>query len=312
MSEYQSYFEDLESRYFEYLLFQYQNFILNAGDKAYAVLMQDSLYELPRRIGEFSDYENELISFYSIYLKIKPKDAVEQVISQIPEIRKKHLIQRKRQAIIRISEENKKWWLINFFRKLVRITPRGINDFPEKTINDDGTGYIQPSIGFNSSGHQRKVEDFLNLKDPKKILKFLIRYFTREKIYLKVKEDLDNLGLTNEEKNHVLHRIIPENSISKVKLYEKISPDILADHPSQKMVWLGTQKELAELFVELKKREWIKEINYKAIQASFTNSKTIAQILKPATDPKTKIDTFDQIYTSNYKPKFFAIKEREK
>ena len=77
--------------------------------------------------------------------------------------------------------------------------------------------------------------------------------------------------------------------------------------PTFQMQWKGTQKQLAELFVELKRKGWIEEFNYDAIKAAFTNSNTIHQVLKPGTDRKTKKEEYDQIYTSNYSPSFFGI-----
>jgi len=71
--------------------------------------------------------------------------------------------------------------------------------------------------------------------------------------------------------------------------------------------WNGTQKELGELFVELKNNGWIDDWDYDTIKACFTKSKTIHQILKPSTDKSTYEEHFEQIYTDNYKPKFYGI-----
>jgi len=77
--------------------------------------------------------------------------------------------------------------------------------------------------------------------------------------------------------------------------------------------WKGTQKELAELFIELKKKGWIEEHNnYEAIKACFTNSNTIHQVLKPAQDKKTKDVTYEGVYTPQYKPKFYGIQSNPK
>lgn len=54
-----------------------------------------------------------------------------------------------------------------------------------------------------------------------------------------------------------------------------------------KIQWLGTQKELAELFVELKRKGWIENIENETIQDCFTESKSVPQYLKPGTDTKT-------------------------
>lgn len=79
-----------------------------------------------------------------------------------------------------------------------------------------------------------------------------------------------------------------------------------------KIQWLGTQKQLAELFIELEKKGWIERIEAKTIKACFTNSHSIQQPLKPITDSKTYQKTYDQVYTSQYIPSFFAIRANTK
>lgn len=74
--------------------------------------------------------------------------------------------------------------------------------------------------------------------------------------------------------------------------------------------WEGTQKQLAELFVELKKKGWIKEINVNQIKSNFTKSKTIEQVLKPHYDSATKENLYSEIYTAKYPPKFDKIKAK--
>jgi hypothetical protein len=58
----------------------------------------------------------------------------------------------------------------------------------------------------------------------------------------------------------------------------------------EKIKWQGTQKELAELFVELENKGWIKEKSVELIKAYFTKSDTIQQVYTPAYKP-----SFDQI-----------------
>jgi hypothetical protein len=78
-----------------------------------------------------------------------------------------------------------------------------------------------------------------------------------------------------------------------------------------KIQWLGSQKELAELFVELKKKGWIEKFEYDTIQECFTESNSIPQYLKPATDKKTKEDTHEKLY-AGYVPQFYGLKENPK
>jgi len=90
--------------------------------------------------------------------------------------------------------------------------------------------------------------------------------------------------------NHELTKIVPQKN-----------------HTINKMQWKGTQKQLAELFIELKKKEWIESYDYETIKACFTNSKTINQVLKPATDTTAGQNNYDQVYTRQYEPKFYGI-----
>jgi hypothetical protein len=78
-----------------------------------------------------------------------------------------------------------------------------------------------------------------------------------------------------------------------------------------KIQWCGTQKELAELFVELKKKGWIEKIENDTIQDCFTESNSVPQYLKPATNTKTGEDTYENLYTG-YSPQFYGIKENSK
>jgi len=79
-----------------------------------------------------------------------------------------------------------------------------------------------------------------------------------------------------------------------------------------RMQWLGTQKQLAELFIELKRKGWIVDFEYEAIKGAFTKSNTIHQILKPGQDRDTKILEYDQVFTETYAPQFFNIIDNPK
>jgi hypothetical protein len=77
---------------------------------------------------------------------------------------------------------------------------------------------------------------------------------------------------------------------------------------SEPIEWLGTQKQLAELFIELEKKGWINKPGTKQIQAAFTKSNTIDQILKPSQNKVTKLFDYEGVYTTNYYPVFASIK----
>lgn len=80
----------------------------------------------------------------------------------------------------------------------------------------------------------------------------------------------------------------------------------------EKIEWQGTQKELAELFIELKRKKFIKQIPTKLIKAYFTQSNSIEQPLSPCTDKKTKIDMYEKLYSGEYEPHFENIKSNTK
>jgi hypothetical protein len=76
----------------------------------------------------------------------------------------------------------------------------------------------------------------------------------------------------------------------------------------QRIEWKGTQKQLAELFIELEKNGWIEEKNVQVTKDCFTMSNSFQQPLKPNQDAKTKENTYSEIYTPYYKPAFADIK----
>ena len=99
--------------------------------------------------------------------------------------------------------------------------------------------------------------------------------------------------------------------------YLKETIRILDDQPSNsreiiKIEWLGTQKELAELFVELERKKWINEINANTIKAIFTRSNSIQQVLKRGDVRNSTSFGYDQIYTTTYKSKFDTIRTNHK
>lgn len=76
----------------------------------------------------------------------------------------------------------------------------------------------------------------------------------------------------------------------------------------EKIEWLGTQKQLGELFLELERKGWIKEKKVSLIENYFTKSNSMSQVLKPSQDTGTKQKLYSGIYTKNYKPVFADIK----
>jgi hypothetical protein len=81
-----------------------------------------------------------------------------------------------------------------------------------------------------------------------------------------------------------------------------------------KIEWLGKQKELAELFIWLRAKGWIEDFEPETIKECFTNSHSIQQYLKPGDDTDTGElrGTFEQVFTSEYSPKFHGMKNNLK
>ena len=64
--------------------------------------------------------------------------------------------------------------------------------------------------------------------------------------------------------------------------------------------WLGTQQELAELFIQLRAKGWIDEIEEEPIKECFEKTDTIPQILKPGKFDEKYKGTFSQVFTKSY------------
>jgi len=71
--------------------------------------------------------------------------------------------------------------------------------------------------------------------------------------------------------------------------------------------WLGSGKNLAELFIELKEKGWIEKFDYKTIITCFTQTGSINIYLKPG--EKNEKNTYSRLYSPKYKRKFNEIKE---
>jgi hypothetical protein len=83
---------------------------------------------------------------------------------------------------------------------------------------------------------------------------------------------------------------------------------------ANKIQWLGNQKELAELFIMLRAKGWIVDFEIETIKDCFTNSHSIHQYLKPGDTTGTGElgGTFEQVFTSEYVPKFHGMKNNPK
>ena len=111
----------------------------------------------------------------------------------------------------------------------------------------------------------------------------------------------------NSEYNSLLDELGPVGTESSIEL--EAMQVVNKEKELTKIQWLGTQKQLAELFIELKKKGWIEEHPAEVIQSCFTKSNSISQCFKPGIDKNRGYEpTYPGIYTPEYNPKFFGIK----
>lgn len=109
---------------------------------------------------------------------------------------------------------------------------------------------------------------------------------------------------------------------SRIQYFERKIEDFKLNFPDlipvaktkslNKIQWLGNQKELAELFIQLKAKGWIADFERQTIKDCFTNSHSIQQYLKPGESTEDLGGTFDQVFTEEYIPKFQKIAENPK
>lgn len=77
-----------------------------------------------------------------------------------------------------------------------------------------------------------------------------------------------------------------------------------------KIQWLGTQRQLAELFIVLKKKGWIERFEYDTIKSCFTDSDSIQQYLKPGKDERGE-PTYPEVFKPGFDERFYGIKKNE-
>lgn len=191
-----------------------------------------------------------------------------------------------------------------FFTQLKSLTP-----FIPKDIRKY-LAVITPKINtaFNSDtplSHDTFLKDILNpVPDIEKYSPLLKGIISEENASEKF---LASLIIIHYNKQYLNYLKAQYNELENepIALPEKINSTM------EKLEWLGTQKELGELFVELLRKGWIKEIDSATIKQCFTNTNTIEQVLKPSQDSKTKENSYEGIFTPKYKPSFSEIKPKK-
>lgn len=103
--------------------------------------------------------------------------------------------------------------------------------------------------------------------------------------------------------------LLSQDIADEIKNPSKVSMPAIS-----KIEWLGTQKELGELFVELERKKFISEVTptmKKTISLIFDKAKSISQVMKP-TEAIPGEKTYDGIYTKGYRPIFSKISANRK
>ncbi len=104
-------------------------------------------------------------------------------------------------------------------------------------------------------------------------------------------------------------------------LLKEIQPAPLP--PTSKIKWLGTQKEFAEMVLELQNKNWIAVEGCTSLAAETKDlakhfdlpgkENSLYQILKPQQSKGLNYEkSYDQVYSKRYLKKFDAIKARKK
>lgn len=156
--------------------------------------------------------------------------------------------------------------------------------------DDDGTIRIESVVTQRIvSAYQDKA---LNTPHPHNVFKFLVSKFCLKVLLSRLEEET---GFYNTAEK-IESTISMEESSEKTRVL-------------QSMTWNGTQKELGELFVELKRKGWIDEFNFNAIKSAFSGAKSIDVTMRPGKNTQGD-PSYSNIYTSEYRAKFALIKKQ--
>ncbi len=115
-----------------------------------------------------------------------------------------------------------------------------------------------------------------------------------------------------EKRNSFFNKLIDETKPQPALEIEIAENQPGLEHrPTNKIQWLGSQRQLAELFAVLKMKGWIEKFEYETIKECFTESNTIQQYLKPGINKETGEATYPEIFKTNYDERFYTIKKNQ-
>ena len=278
-------FELVAERFYNKLVWTYQHFVENSRDKEYAKSYFSDLSPLiwGMPTDKFSLQLNELFNH-----EYKVGTDINKIIEQALVLRR------------------------NYKKEL-----------KDKEINDSSISNFE--IKQSAKNNEPKfipIASSIFEKDdanPNDYFKFFVGYKAKTTfLYFIIREQND---IVSKEKLQEFLPLIADkifidntNESTSVEQYNDTEHDI-----ENKINWLGTQKELGELFVELLQKGWINEINAKKIQTLFSKSNTIGQVIKPSGQlvpdeqgNKKLENQYEQIYTAKYQPKFDTIRKNPK
>lgn len=279
-------FELVSKRFYNKLVWTYAHFIENSRDKVYAKAYFSELSPL------IWGMPNDKFSLH-LYELFNHEYKVGTDINKIIE-----------QALVLRTTYNKK------------LKGNETSDFSVSSFEiDDSSTPINNDPRFIPITSSFFENDDLN---PNAYFKFFVAYQSKTNfLYFMLREQND---IVSREKLQELLPLVAEKIFTDNPELTSIeqSNDIELNVDS-KINWLGTQKELGELFVELLQKGWIDELNAKKIQALFSKSNTISQVIKPSgqlipdEQGKKKLENqYEQIYTAKYQPKFNTIRKNPK
>lgn len=216
-SENDLYFDSLQRRLYNRLVYNYEKVVSRANDKEYAKFWQITLIMLGNFQNSNPFIQDVIKTFKHVY---KLGQSIDLVLNKIPSLTKRHIELRDKEL-----EANKKTTkhYKTFFDKLI--------DRPKLIVQSSSAGkYIW-------SGN------ILDEYDNRKILKILVSYFVTERFINEyAKMDIQNL----DEKN-LFERLFPDKQQNSIE--EQVSTN---ERQQSKIIWKGNnQTEFVQLIYAL-------------------------------------------------------------
>ena len=244
MNNLEKYFEEIQERYYRFLLFQFQKLVEQARDKEYAKSMETMLLAMFHCFHQLNPFNKELIDMFKHNYKLGlPLD---NVLKQVHDLQRRHIIrkeftQRENEGHVKLEFEYE-----TFFHKLFN-KPKNLKVKEIKA----------PKIEFGS--------DLITENNPKKIVKFLIQYYTFERFF-------------NENNISELQNINLDEVTNRLFVKSKKEPQTeLSEQKSENIKWNGTQLDFIQLIYALHHSNLIKS-NENEISKIVTQFATIFNV----------------------------------